>query len=309
MKKKIIILVGIIALILLTTNLLSMADLRAQISSSEIDIKERQEVYITLKYNNYNEIKQGINAYKATLEYDKEIFEEVQEEKLVCQNGWENLKYNQATGEFVAIKKVGTNIPEEVVKISLKAKAGVKAGVTEIKIKDIVTSEGEKDISVETTKVSINIIEEQQEKPEEPKTEKILSNKYKILQGEILNIIPNTTVEQFKKNVTLENVTTDPQMVFTDTDGKILQENDIVKTGTKLKVGNTLKYDLIVKGDIDGDGQVSINDVAKLKLHLISIQLLQGIELKAANIDDDKEISINDVAQLKLVLIGLLELK
>ena len=57
MKKKIAIIVGIIILILLATNLLSMADLKAEISSSAIDVKGGQEVTITLKFNEYKEIK------------------------------------------------------------------------------------------------------------------------------------------------------------------------------------------------------------------------------------------------------------
>ena len=320
MKKKVMIrlfiIVGLLISILLVVNIHSMASLKALIISPTKDLKGGQEVTITLKFDEYKEIKEGINAYKAILEYSDEIFEEVGQEKFISQNDWENLKYNKQTKEFVAIKKAGTNTPEDVVTITLKVKEGAKATTTDIKIKDIVTSEGEKDIPIEETKITINIIEEQIEKPDpdkpnpdKPKQEKITSEKYQITEKEITKVLPETTVAEFKQNVKLENVTTEPQMVFSDNNGNTLQENDIITTGTKVKIGNTLQYSLIVRGDINGDGKVDIIDLAELKLHLISKKLLEGIKLKAADIDVNNEIEANDLAQMKLVMIDLLKLK
>ena len=44
-------------------------------------------------------------------------------------------------------------------------------------------------------------------------------------------------------------------------------------------------------------------------MHLIETKLLTGIELKVADLDGDNQITINDLAQMKLILIGLLELR
>lgn len=313
MKKIVIGMIVVISLIFVTTTLLASESLIANTSSSVSDLKAKEEVVVTLKFDQYQGIKNGVNSYKATLEYDKNIFEEVLEKNFVCQNDWEELKYNNDTGEFVAIKKAGSKVPEEVVKVTLKAKEGVKASTTDVKFKDIVTSDAKKDINLSETKVTINIIEEQQEKPEEPikptQPEKITSQKYTIEEGYISRILPKTTVQQFKQNVTVENVTTNPQMVFTDANGNVLQDNSLISTGTKLKVGSTLQFTLVVTGDADGDSEITINDMAKVKLHLIETKLLTGIELKAADVDNDKEITINDLAQIKLILIDLFELK
>lgn len=312
MKKIVISIIGFIIIILIASSILASDNLTANISSTSTQVKEEQEVIISLKFESYQEIKKGLNAYKATIEYDKNIFEEIQSQDFICQNNWEQLKYNEETGEFIAIKKAGSKEPEEVVKITLKAKKGVKAGTTDIKIKNIVTSQGEKDITLNETKVTINIIEEQ-EKPDVPdvpdKPEKITSAKYTIEDGYISRILPKTTVAQFKTNVTLENVETTPQMVFTDEQGNELQENSLIKTGTKLKVGNTLQFTLIVIGDIDSDAEITIGDMAKLKLHIIEKEVLNGINLKAGDVDNDNEITIGDLAQMKLILIDLLELK
>ncbi len=304
-----IILTGLIALILLTSNLLAAANLKAQAKASTNELKGGEEVTITLNFSEYQQIKDGLNAYQATLEYNKDIFEEVKQEDFQCLNDWEKLQYNQATGEFVAIKKVGSTEPEDIVSITLKTKQEVKATITDIKIKDIITSEGERDIAIAETKATINIIEEQTEKPEEPKPEKITSTKYTIAGGYIERILPNTTVAQFKENVTLENVTTDPQIVFTDHEGMPLAEDGIITTGTQIKVGKTLQFTLVVIGDTDSDGEIGINDIAELKLHLLDLTALEGIKLKAADVDGSMEIDINDIAQMKLILLDLLKLE
>ncbi len=98
--------------------------------------------------------------------------------------------------------------------------------------------------------------------------EKITSEKYDINEEEkyISKIAPKTTVAQFK-----ENVTTKQALVFTDKEGNILNDNDILGTGMKVKVGETLEYTLIVIRDIDGDGEITINDLAQMKLVIIGL--------------------------------------
>lgn len=296
--------------ILITINVQASNSLKATVQSSKEEVEKEEEIEITLKLEEYQDIKNGINAYKATLDYDEDTFKEVLEQNFTCKNNWELLKYNKDTKEFIAIKKVGSKTPEEVVSVTLKTKEEVEPKTTEIKIKDIVTSDGNKDINIDEAKVTIEVIKEQEELPGEPeKPEKITSNKYKIEQEYIENIVPKTTVSEFKQNVKVENVTTTPQMMFIDESGEVLQEDSLIKTGTKLKVGSSLQFTLIVTGDIDGDSSITINDLANVRLHIIEKKLLTGIELKAGDIDKDSEITINDLAQMKLILIGLLEIK
>lgn len=312
LKKLACTMIGIIFMlvILITIKVQASDGLKASVQSSKNEIKKTEEIVITLKLDEYQNIKNGINAYKATLEYDEDIFEEVLEKDFESKNNWEMLKYNKDTKELVAIKKAGSTVPEEVAEVKLKAKEEIEPKTTEIKVKDIVTSDGKKDIEVEEAKVAVNVIKEQEGKPEEPeKLEKITSQKYRIEKAYIERIAPKTTVAKFKQNVTLENVTTNPQMVFTDENGNELQEESFITTGTKLKVGSSLQFTLIVIGDIDRNSEITVNSLARIKLHLIGSELLTGIELKAADMDDDKEITINDLAQMKLVLIDLLEIK
>lgn len=301
MKKTLIYVITIIILLLATSAIAtSKSDIvRANLTSSKEELKSGQEVVITLKFDNYNKDTKGINCFYAVLEYDKEIFEKVVQSNFKTQNNWEELKYNQETGELAVIKKAGTNKEEEIAQITLKVKEEVEPKKTDILLSSITTSEGKEDLIIENAKVQIDIIKEQ-----EVEQNPITSEKYKIGEKYITRVVPVTTVEEFKKNVT-----TDEELVFTDELGKVIEQKEIIKTGTKLKVGNKKEYILIVIGDIDKDGSMSINDLAQIKLHLIEIKLLTGLELKSADIDDDNKVTINDLAQIKLILIDLLKLE
>lgn len=303
MKKTIRYIIGLIIFSSIATTVWAITktdNIGAKLTGSAQQLEAGQEITITLKFDKYNQIVKGINAFKAKLQYDEEIFEKVTQASFTTQNDWEELKYNGETKELVAIKKAGSKKEEDILQLKLKVKDEIEPAKTEVKIGQILTSEGKEDLLLEDATIGLNIIKEQIP-PDE--SDKITSDKYKIEDGYIENILQKTTVAGFK-----QNVTTKQEMIFTDEQGNRLKENDLIATGTKIKVGNTLNYTLIVTGDIDKDAKITINDLAEEKLHLIDYKLLEGTSLKAADADGDGEITINDIAQMKLILIDLLKL-
>ncbi len=60
-----------------------------------------------------------------------------------------------------------------------------------------------------------------------------------------------------------------------DKNGKTLEDDSIITTGSVVKVGNKLQYNLIVIGDTDNDGEITINDLAQIKLVLIGKMKLE----------------------------------
>ncbi len=134
---------------------------------------------------------------------------------------------------------------------------------------------------------------------DKPDTSDVKSDKYKVESECISGITANITVSEFK-----ENIECGQQFELIDKDGKKLDNNSIITTETIVKLADGKQYTLIVNGDLDCDGQITINDLAKMKLHIIQIENLTGNKLKSANMDSDTEITINDLAQIKLILIG-----
>ena len=169
MKKKIM---GIITL-LITSIFIGIQPVLAQtidakLNTNVTELKANESVEITLSLDNFHDIKKGINAIIGTLEYDKSIFEEIVQSDFACQNNWEELKFNPQNGEIVAIRKVGTLVGENVVTITLKVKNNVASAKTLIKVTNLTTSEGKKDIYLKDAEVALNIIKEQEVIPSTP---------------------------------------------------------------------------------------------------------------------------------------------
>lgn len=263
---------------------------------------------LVVHMDNFQNIEKGIRYMQAQLEYDKTILEYA---GIIAQNGWElkDDSFNQANGKFIVDSNSPVTTAGDTFKITFRVKASVEEDVsTTIKLKGIEASGGDGLILANDTTVSIGI-----EVPEEPDLpESITSTKYEIANGMIAKIIPKTTVKDFMKNVTTENVDNDA-VIFMDQEGNTLNENDKIATGMTIKVGKTLEFTASVIGDVDGDGEITVNDLAKVKLHYIEDTLLTDAYLKAADVDgvmeDNKPVGVNDIARIKLVLIDLFEIK
>ena len=68
----------------------------------------------------------------------------------------------------------------------------------------------------------------------------------------------------------------------------------------KLKLEDGKEYDLIVRGDLNCDGRVSLTDLSKLILHYNEMRgfILTGSPCKAADMNYDGRVSLIDVSQM-----------
>ena len=85
-----------------------------------------------------------------------------------------------------------------------------------------------------------------------------------------------------------ELITTDLELEFQDNKGNILKENDLLGTGSKILVkenGNVLRiYTILIYGDGNGDGKINSVDLLKIQRHILELEKLEGIYLKASNV-------------------------
>ncbi len=169
MKKRIMNVIALLMFLMFSVqNVSASSSMDTNLTSSSIELKSNETVEVTFSFSNFREINKGINAYKGTLEYDKNIFEEVLQSDFVSQNNWEELKFNAANNQFIAYRKVGTKVGENVLKFTLKVKDNVEATKTIVKIKDLTVSEGKVDILLSDALVELNIVKEQQTIPTTP---------------------------------------------------------------------------------------------------------------------------------------------
>ena len=88
--------------------------------------------------------------------------------------------------------------------------------------------------------------------------------------------------------------------------GKIIKDNELVGTGYKLQVeykGIIYEYQIIVRGDIDGNGLITATDLSSLNQALINKIKLTGILQRAADIDYDGAITVTDLSSMNQALI------
>ena len=91
------------------------------------------------------------------------------------------------------------------------------------------------------------------------------------------------TVEDIKNNI-ISNL----EIVIVNSNNEILSDDAIIGTGNKIQVkedGKILKeYQIIIYGDVNGDGKINSVDLLVLQRHILEIVTLDDIYQKSANI-------------------------
>lgn len=126
-------------------------------------------------------------------------------------------------------------------------------------------------------------------------------------QNIITNINPNTIVANIN-NLIVTGIGV--VKVFKDKAGNVISNDQTkVTTGTKIYLvfnGTTYNsYTIIIHGDVDGDGDITIDDLARQKQHLLRIDNLTDEFLSAGDINGNAIISISDIIAVKKHLIGV----
>lgn len=273
------------------------------LESSRAKLNPGDEFDIIFNVRNIKNVEKGLIAMAGKFEYNKDVLELV---SITGENDWnfdknsfndKNLKFVTDSGKYVTKNEVAF-------KVHMKVKETVnveKPVETTFKALSLEASNAEYTILAEDAAVKLHIEKKAEENPEDPF--KISSEKYEIKDADkvIIYVLPNTTVTNFNKNITVNRTTH-----VMDASGNEQVGDAIVKTGMKLTVDKeNVEYTIVVLGDINRDGKMDILDLAKIKLHLIEKEVLTGIDLMAADVNKDGDVTLNDMALMKLVLIGL----
>ncbi|MBQ7140552.1 MAG: dockerin type I repeat-containing protein [Bacilli bacterium] len=72
---------------------------------------------------------------------------------------------------------------------------------------------------------------------------------------------------------------------------------------------NIMDLDVVVKGDVSGDGNISITDVVNVARHVADINKLDGIYEIAANVTDTGTIGLTDLVQISQDVAGIKEVQ
>ena len=128
----------------------------------------------------------------------------------------------------------------------------------------------------------------------------ITSSVYEINTTTIDRISENTNVVEFK-----ENIVTEMGYIIVNKEDIELQDTDIIATGDKLITDDDKEYILIVTGDLNGDGKLTLTDMSLLRKHYLEVESLQDEYLEAADIDYNQKISLNDISIMRKHILGI----
>lgn len=115
------------------------------------------------------------------------------------------------------------------------------------------------------------------------------SDVYTISDGYVLDVAPSTLPSRFKKN-------------FVNPDKITVNTNDNIKTGDVVYYNDLPeeKYTVIVAGDVDCNGQVTVTDVVKM------LDIMQngatGNILKAADVDGNGTVNVIDLSIVQTII-------
>lgn len=62
---------------------------------------------------------------------------------------------------------------------------------------------------------------------------------------------------------------------------------------------------MIIKGDVNGDGRITVEDSLAVQLHIMGVIELEGDAFRAADTNNDGRISIVDLANIQKHLLGV----
>ena len=136
------------------------------------------------------------------------------------------------------------------------------------------------------------------------KSNGITSTKYGIGTTTIAGVIKNTDVTQF-----IANLGNDAASLHVyKTDGLELTSGNV---GTGMTVAlfkdgaEVDRLTIIVKGDVNGDGNVSISDYTLVRYEILDLKPLTGAYLAAGDVNGDGNVSISDYTLIRYDILGL----
>ena len=167
---------------------------------------------------------------------------------------------------------------------------GLKEGTANIVVYPEIDSTIKKNIVVQVLSKTIN------------------SETYKIVREEdkyIIGMEERTTISEFISNIENDSSTL---KIYNKDLVEELDYTSVVKTGQIIKlIINGKEYDeliSIVRGDINGDGEVNVTDKTIIKNHILSKEEITDYRKYAADVVEDNEINVSDNTKLGNYVLG-----
>lgn len=151
-----------------------------------------------------------------------------------------------------------------------------------------------------TYKITINKVESGKESPSDIISSIGFNNSNNVVSGMTLGTDMANIIATVKNKYQLATISVKNSAGSNKISGAIATGDKITITNN----GTTTTFTVSVKGDVNGDGKISISDYAKVKSHILGTSKVSNEYLKAADANGDGKISISDYAKIKSHILG-----
>ena len=236
-------------------------------------------------------------------------------DKTVANFSGSTTTYNLGTVEFETSSiKVNTTTVNSNASASINGTVQLNVGVNNIQI--IVTAQNgaKKTYTLNITRKEKVIVEE----PNDDQTD--TENNNEITEISIAKILSNLSIKSTnsdiygfalgtKPNTLIQNILKQSPngiVKITNNAGKD-KTNDILSTGDKVTITSnkeTKTYQVIIFGDLDGEGNINAKDLLLMRKYLLKEKSLTGVYLESAKINRNNSVSAKDLLIMRKHLLG-----
>ncbi|MBO4873672.1 MAG: D-alanyl-D-alanine carboxypeptidase [Lachnospiraceae bacterium] len=128
-----------------------------------------------------------------------------------------------------------------------------------------------------------------------------LQTSYTLRNGVLSGVQPGTVASQLRARISLQ---TAGSWVLTDAQGVEKSGSSLIRTGDKIWVyapNGVLRYsvEIVIYGDVNGDGIIDIFDLVGIRNHIIAIKDLQDSAFRAGDVNRDGSVDIFDLVGIR----------
>ncbi len=285
------------------SNPIQAAQVESSVSKADKElIRQGDTVSVTVGFDSYTDVKEGINAVRGTLEYDESVFQQLDSADLTTVNDWESLRYNPDNGRFTAVKRSGGTEAEQILTIHFTAKEDVKAGDTRIAVTNLEVSEGNGDLHPAGSEVALAVVAQT---PQQSTSSGGNSAGESVRKPDSAAGIPLTgdrLVPVVLLTLAGGSAVTAYYIIYKNRSRRKLRSIRLM-TGAAVVAAAAFTaaagaYAFGGKGDVNGDGIVDYVDVRLLQDHLIDLELLSEEKWNAADMNSDGSLTVTDLSLL-----------
>ncbi len=125
-------------------------------------------------------------------------------------------------------------------------------------------------------------------------------------EGFLTGISIGTTFKKMAENINKSN--SEYRVVIRGADNSELNGDSLITTGCVIEVSDgsgTSTYTIIIRGDVNGDGKVNLQDLLLVKKNILEMIKLEGNQLKAAQISGETEVTLKTYLAIKKYVLGM----